>query len=423
MTGRDIRVLWAAQFLNTAALMVLVPVMPFYVARLGASSAGAIALWSGVALAAPALMLTVTTPLWGAVGDRVGRKWMVVRALIGLALSMGVMAAAQTPVALVLGRLLQGTVGGVVEAASAFVAGEAEGGERGRALGRSYSATAAGAVVGPLFGGAFVAGDGIRVVMLATAALAVLAAGVAAVQLGHRRDGAGTAPAPRLRRVAGELLRAPGAAALFAAAFAAHLAAYGMVPVFAIHLGAQLGDASAAAAWVGLLHALTWGATIVGSLWWGRRNDRVPSAATSFVWAAALCTASLALQALPTGPEALIPVRLLQGFAFAALAQSVLLEVSRAASPQEQSARVGVANSFLLAGQVAGPLLVGLVLLALTPTTTILLLAAVAASAAVLAWRSLQARGLALSRPVRGGRTSSYRAGARPVRRGSGSRA
>lgn len=382
---RDLRILWAAQFVNTAALMVLVPVMPFYVERLGAQGAGAIALWSGASLAAPALMLTVTTPLWGRVGDRVGRRWMVVRALAGLAASMVVMAAAQAPLALLLGRLLQGAVGGVVEAASAFVAGEAADGERGSALGRSYSATAAGAVVGPLLGGAFVAGDGIRVVMLATAALAALAALVAAVALRRIRRPRGSArPAP-MRRVAAELLRAPGVSLLFAAAFAAHLAAYGLVPVFAIHVRDQLGDPGAAAAWVGALHALTWGATLLGSLWWGRRNDAVPSAAVSFAWSAGICAVTVALQALPVRPEALIPVRLVQGFCFAALAQSVLLEVSRHAPADERSAQVGLANSFLLAGQVAGPLLVGLALLALAPAATILLLAGAAAGAALLA--------------------------------------
>ena len=58
--GRDLRILWGAQFLNTAALMMLVPVMPFYVERLGVSDPGATALWSGLALAAPAMMLTLT---------------------------------------------------------------------------------------------------------------------------------------------------------------------------------------------------------------------------------------------------------------------------------------------------------------------------------------------------------------------------
>ena len=394
MGGRNLRIVWGAQFLNTAALMMLVPVMPFYVERLGAADGRSVALWAGLALAAPALMLTVATPLWGWVGDRVGRKWMVVRALAGLALSMAVVASAQTPLTLVLGRLLQGTVGGVVEAAAAFIGGEADEEERGRALGRSFSATASGAVVGPLLGGLLVAGDGIRILMTITAILAGVGAAACAIWL-RGSDARPRDASPRLRQSIADAVRMPGASGIFAAAFAAHLAIYGLVPVFALHVRDQLANPSAAGAWVGGLHAVTWAAAAAGSLWWGSRNDGMRDASRSVAWAAGLCAVSIALQAAPVSPEFLIPLRAVQGFCFAALGQSVLLHASRQAGDEQRSAHIGVANSFLLAGQVAGPLLVGLALLSLSPPVTISLLAgccAVAALLAARAARTMQAR-------------------------------
>lgn len=397
--GRDLPILWGAQFLNTAALMMLVPVMPFYVERLGVSDPGSVALWSGLALAAPALMLTLTTPLWGWVGDRVGRKWMVVRALVGLAISMGVVASAATPIALVAGRLLQGALGGVVEAAAAFVGGESAEGERGRALGRSYSATASGAVVGPALGGFLIAGDSIRTLMFTTAVLAALAALACAIWLRGRRSGARPDAAPRLRESMLGALREPEMRALFGAGLTAHLAIYGLVPVFALSVRSQLADASSAGAWVGMLHALTWGAAIAGSVWWGRRNDRVSDASESFVLAAALCAGSILLQAVPPTPWVLIPLRIVQGFCFAALAQSVFLHAVRDAPTGAQSAQIGVANSFLLAGQVAGPLLVAVALLVISPSTTIILLALCCAAAAVLPVRAATPRRAASRSP------------------------
>ncbi|MGE5720331.1 MAG: MFS transporter, partial [Nocardioidaceae bacterium] len=164
---RNLQLLWLSQFINTAGLMMLVPIMPLYMEQLGAGSHTG--LWAGAAVAAPALPLALATPLWGCLGDRIGRKWMVVRALLGLAAAMGVMAAADTPVVFVLARLLQGTVGGVVEAASAFVSGDGNDDERGSALGRSYSATAAGALTGPLVGGALLATGQLPGFMLALA--------------------------------------------------------------------------------------------------------------------------------------------------------------------------------------------------------------------------------------------------------------
>ena len=95
---RNLMLLWAGQFVNTAGLMMLVPIMPFYLQGMGTGSVAATQTWAGVAIAAPALALTVATPFWGRIGDRVGRKWMVVRALLGLAVGLGVMAPPPPPI-------------------------------------------------------------------------------------------------------------------------------------------------------------------------------------------------------------------------------------------------------------------------------------------------------------------------------------
>lgn len=150
---RNVRVLWGGQFLSIAGLTVMVPLLPFYLRELGALEADENRLWTGLCLAAPAVTLAMVSPVWGKLGDRWGRKWMVVRALIGLAVSLALMGLAQTPLQFFLFRLLQGACGGVVDSASAFAGAEAPEEERGSVLGRLQSATAAGALAGPLVGG------------------------------------------------------------------------------------------------------------------------------------------------------------------------------------------------------------------------------------------------------------------------------
>ena len=41
--------------------------------------------------------LILASPVWGKLGDRWGRKWMVIRAIFGLGLIVCLMALAQTP--------------------------------------------------------------------------------------------------------------------------------------------------------------------------------------------------------------------------------------------------------------------------------------------------------------------------------------
>jgi MFS family permease len=386
---RNLLLLWAAQFLNTAGLMMLVPVMPLHLAVLGVDGADA-GLWAGLAVAAPALPLAISTPLWGRLGDQVGRKWMVVRALLGLAAGMGVMAAARDPALFVAGRLLQGAVGGVVEAAAAFVGADAADKGRGSALGRSYSATAAGSLVGPVLGGAFVVDGGLTTLMVATASAALVMAMVCAAGL---REDTKSQRAPAGLGLAGPWAQAPGRSwaartnpALLAGAFLAYFGVYGLIPVYATHVGALVADQASAALWIGVLHAVMWGGTLIGSPWWGRRNDRSASPVRTFAIAAGVAGVVIVAQAWAPSPAALAPLRLIQGFCFAALAQSVVLHASRNAPPDRRGGHVGAANSFLLAGQFTGPLVAGGVQGLLSPGLTVVLTGLAVAAAASTAW-------------------------------------
>lgn len=383
---RNLVLLWASQFINTAGLMMLVPIMPFYVQGMGVRGTAEIQTWAGVAIAAPALALTVATPLWGRLGDRIGRHWMVVRALVGLAVSMLVMAVAGNPIMLVVGRLLQGSLGGVVEAAQAFAGAAGPGNKRGSALGKSFSATAAGSLTGPVLGGALIGAGELASLMIAIAAIAALLAGGCALGLrdprGTHPESAGkassTAPESRSRRAG--FWHVPGAIPLAVAAVAAYFGVYGLIPVFAEHVRQDF-PAGQASLWVGVFQSLTWGATLIASFWWGRHNDRAQRPVRALAIAAVVCAVSIAAQALPLGMIGLSALRTGQGVSFAALAQSLFFHFSRHAPEERRSGYVGTANSFLLAGQSAGPLLAGPMAIVLPTQASIALMGAACAVA------------------------------------------
>lgn len=378
-SSRNLALLWAGQFVNTAGLMLLVPIMPFYLEQLGTGSIAESQTWAGVAIAAPALVLIIATPLWGRVGDRFGRKWMIVRSLLGLALAMVVMAGAATPLMLVAGRLLQGLFGGVVEAAAAFAASISSNEGRGRSLGRSFSATAAGALAGPIAGGLLIDRGGLRTLMLFIALAALLLAICCAVGLREprrrvvhpvfTREARRSRPKPSAMRV-------PAAVPMLLAAVAAYFGSYGLIPIFAEHVRgvATLGTASM---WAGVLHSVMWTGALIGSFWWGKHNQMAQRPIRAFAIAAGGCAVSVAMLGLPLHPIALVPIRLVQGFCFAALAQSLFLHFSNHAPEEKTGSFVGTANSFLLIGQSAGPLMAGpmIVLMPVGAAITVLALA------------------------------------------------
>jgi MFS family permease len=110
--------------------------------------------------------MAVASPIWGVLGDRFGRKPMLLRSMLGGAITVGLIYFAQNPFQLIALRFLQGATSGTVAAATALVAAETPRSRVGWALGVVTSAVALGGAIGPVVGG--LAGDvfGLRLVFL-----------------------------------------------------------------------------------------------------------------------------------------------------------------------------------------------------------------------------------------------------------------
>jgi EmrB/QacA subfamily drug resistance transporter len=152
-----------------------------------------------------------TTPLWGKLGDRHGRKLLLEVALVGFVASSTLCAAAQDITQLVAVRAVQGVAaGGLMTLAMAAVGDIVAPRERGRYQGRIAAAFAVATVVGPLLGGVLVDHASWRWVFLVNLPLgAVALAGL------HRRLPAAPTDRPdRPLDVAGAALLAGATSAL-----------------------------------------------------------------------------------------------------------------------------------------------------------------------------------------------------------------
>ncbi|TDD84369.1 MFS transporter [Saccharopolyspora karakumensis] len=378
--GRTYPVLCLGQFAATAGLTIVVPLLPFYLAGLGTPRAE-IPWWTAVSVAAPAVVQLVSGPLWGWVGDRFGRKAMVVRAHAGLGLAIALMALASTPEEFLACRLLQGACGGVVSATASYATAAASTDRRGRALGMLFGATAAGSLLGPLVGGLLATEIGFGPLFAAVAGMLVLSSVLAACSLAEPPAQARERHSPRV--IAGLLLRRRESRLMLLAGFAAQAAIYALVVVFAPQVERMSGSVATATVWVGALQALTWAASCAGSPWWGRRNDRRP-AQLGFAVAAACCALAVALQGL-VSVEALIPLRIVQGFCFAALVQSVLHVNAHHVPERGSGTAFGFSTGVLDLGQVFGPLAGAVLAVLLPPPAVFSLIGALLGAAALLA--------------------------------------
>src|SRR4051794_16501346 len=106
---------------------------------------------------------TASTPLWGKLGDRHGRKRLLQIALTGFVAASALCGIAQDMTELVVMRSIQGiAAGGLMTLAMAAVGDLVAPRERGRYQGYIAATFAAATVLGPLIGGLLVQGPGWR---------------------------------------------------------------------------------------------------------------------------------------------------------------------------------------------------------------------------------------------------------------------
>ena len=141
---------------------------------LGVRTGTELYLWTAASASASGIAMAVASPIWGILGDRYGRKPMLIRSMLGGAITVGIMYFAQNPAELVVLRLLQGATSGTVAAATALVAAETPRSRVGWALGVVTSAVALGSAIGPVIGGLAAEFLGLRLVFLGGGVLLAL---------------------------------------------------------------------------------------------------------------------------------------------------------------------------------------------------------------------------------------------------------
>jgi DHA1 family multidrug resistance protein-like MFS transporter len=168
-------VVWIAEFVALIGFSMVIPFLPLYVQEMGVTDEAQVKFWSGMLLSGQAITMAIFGPIWGSVADRYGRKLMLQRATFGATLVLTLMSFAQTPLQLLLLRVLQGSLTGTVPAATALIASVVPRERTGSALGLLQMGMYAGVSIGPLVGGVVADTLGYRYSFLLTGACLFLA--------------------------------------------------------------------------------------------------------------------------------------------------------------------------------------------------------------------------------------------------------
>jgi DHA1 family multidrug resistance protein-like MFS transporter len=150
---KNLIILCIGQFLFMASMSQIIPFLPLYLQELGITDPKEVSKWAGIIFGIQFLTAFIVSPIWGKLADRHGRKIMLIRSGIGMAIVITLMGFATNHIHLLILRLINGLISGFIPAAIALTATNTPKERVGYALGVLQSGAVAGTICGPLIGG------------------------------------------------------------------------------------------------------------------------------------------------------------------------------------------------------------------------------------------------------------------------------
>ncbi len=272
------RTLWAMvgiQFVMTAAINFLSPIIPLMLPQLGVETTKAIDIWSGLITGATSFVAAFASPVWGRVADRHGRKLSLLRSSFAIAVFTGLMGLSTNVWQFFGARAVMGAFAGFSSAAIALVASQVPERRLGYALGWLASGQLVGSLVGPVIGGLLADLSGSYRAPFFWCA-GITCAGLALVWAVVHEDFIPAASGGRRRSLffgIGLLTKSAGLSALFVVLLMAQFSTRTVQPVVTLFVQQLIGSPPQLATLAGVAFSITGLADLLSSPFLGKRSD------------------------------------------------------------------------------------------------------------------------------------------------------
>ncbi|TWE12141.1 putative MFS family arabinose efflux permease [Rudaeicoccus suwonensis] len=352
---RNLVVCLCGSFTTIVAMTMLVPFLPIFVQELGVHDRDGVLAWSGAAYSATFLTAALTAPLWGTLGDRYGRKSMLIRASFGMAIAMSCIGLVQNVWQLLGMRLLVGLLGGYSSGSTILVAAQTPRDRSAWALGTLSAGVLAGNIAGPLIGGFAPELVGVRTTFLLAGALIFVAFLATTFLLKEDRKPLQGSQS-RKDRLWSRLDNPGQVGLLLGTASLLMFATMSVEPTITLFVEQLAGTARHASMGAGIVMSLGALGSIVSAPRLGRLADRVGHGRVIIgcLLVAGVCL--LAQAAAPNVP-ALAVLRLLMGAALGGLLPAITAAIRHRAPSDVVGRLLGWSVSAQYVGQVSGPLI------------------------------------------------------------------
>ncbi len=380
--------IWVAQFITIVGMSSVVTFLPFYIRELGVTDPDLVARWSGFAFSGPFFLSLFFTPFWGSLGDRYGRKLMVIRAVFGLGIAQILVGMAQSVEQLILFRMIQGALSGFIPAALTLVSATAPRERIGYALGFLQTSLSAGMLIGPVIGGILADILGYRPIFFIVSALCFLSGVFAIIMVKE---------APRNKEekkfsMLDNIRFAFSSSQIALTMILIYLAQTSIVmlqPVFALFIEKMYDDTQYISTITGALFSVVGLVMIFSSPWWGNRNDTLGYRRNLF-YATSIAAVMLLLQAMSNAPWHVALSRVGLGFAMGGVVPALYAFISRQTPLKMRGGIIGIATTFTILANITGPTTSGYIASHYDIRTALYITAGVIAIAALIVLRFIR---------------------------------
>ncbi len=357
--------LWAmvaVQVIMSLSFTFLSPVMPLYLPELGIETDFHLYLWSGLLGSVTSLVAAFTSPIWGRMSDRMGRKLMVLRSAFAISICTALMGLALNVWHLLAARLLMGAFAGFSAASVVLIASQVPPRKLASSLGIMSTAQLVGSLIGPVVGGALADLTGsYRMTFFVAAAMSmsafVLAWWLVPENFSPPKQG------QERRSILASMRKMVGngaMAALVLVLLLTQFATQAVQPVVALYVQDILGDRPDLATLSGLAFSITGLAGVIAVPLLSRASDRFGEKLVIML--------ALAGAALMTAPQAFTHSYLLflgERFGLGLFVGSIVpitnALIGRLAPPEERGFTYGMTSSAYFLGNSMGPITGGTV--------------------------------------------------------------
>lgn len=172
----NLAIMWFANFFVAGSMTMVMPFLSLYIETFGNFSDEYVQNWSGITFGVTFVTAFLFSPVIGRMGDKFGRKRILIFMGIGMSLSLFLLGIASSVWELFLLRLFMGFFSGFIPLSQAFISTQTPKEVAGRVLGTLQTGSITGSLFGPMIGGVLADSIGYAATFQSTSSFLLLSA-------------------------------------------------------------------------------------------------------------------------------------------------------------------------------------------------------------------------------------------------------